>query len=26
MANHIRHGKDKRGDELPEELVHRERA
>jgi hypothetical protein len=24
MANHIRHGKDKRGDELPEELGHRE--
>jgi hypothetical protein len=24
MANHIRHGKDKQGDELPEELGHRE--
>lgn len=24
MANHIRHGKDKGGDELPEELGHRE--
>jgi hypothetical protein len=24
MSNHIRHGKDKRGDELPEELGHRE--
>jgi septal ring factor EnvC (AmiA/AmiB activator) len=24
MANYIRHGKDKRGDELPEELGHRE--